>query len=488
MERQLLEAYPVLSETNLSVLFAVDDLVYKVKRPLAFAFVDQRTLADRQRLCIDELALNRRFSPDVYLRVVDIVDDGQVVDCAVVMRRMPSERSLARLVRAGSAVKPCLRAVARQMARHHAIADRSDDVSAAGTKAAVSELWRLSIDEMRDLVPAVHDSSVLDEIAERSARYLAGRQPLFDQRIARGHIVDGHGDLLADDIYCLDDGPRLLDCLDFAEQFRFGDVLLDIAFLAMDLERLGRTKLASAFIDTYVEMTDEHHPASLVDHYVAYRAVVRAKVLGYRARDGVEEAAGEAGRLLALAADHLALGEVRLVVIGGLPGTGKTTLAETLSSRRGWTVLSTDAVRRELTGRPQGQLAFGEGTHDPRTNAATYRTLFERARTALGLGERVILDGSFADARWRSEARDLAAAEHALPTELRCVAPSAVAAARLLARAHSHGATSAVVLSDATPAIAAEMARRFAPWPAATTIDTAATAGEVLAAAMAALG
>ena len=179
---------------------------------------------------------------------------------------------------------------------------------------------------------------------------------------------------------------------------------------------------------------------------------------------------------------------MRLVVIGGLPGTGKTTLAETLSKRRGWTVLSTDAVRRELTGRPQGELAFGEGTHDPRTTAATYRTLFERARTALGLGERVILDGSFADARWRTEARDVAEAQKALLTELRCAAPSALAAERLVARVRSHGATSAVVLSDATPAIAAEMARRFAPWPAATTIDTAATADEVLAATMAALG
>jgi uncharacterized protein len=488
MERQLLEAYPVLSETNLSVLFAVDDLVYKTKRPRAFAFVDQRTLADRQRLCIDEVALNRRFSPDVYLRVVDIVDDGHVVDCAVVMQRMPSERSLARLVRAGEAVEPCVRAVARQMARHHAAADRSDEINAAGTNAAVSELWRLSVDEMRDLVPAVLDGSVLDEIAERSARYLAGRRPLFDERIACGHIVDGHGDLLADDIYCLDDGPRLLDCLEFADKFRLGDVLLDIAFLAMDLERLGRTDIAEAFIDAYGEMTDEHHPKSLVDHYVAYRALVRAKVLGYRARSGVVGAADEANQLLALAADHLALGEVRLVVIGGLPGTGKTTLAETLSRRRGWAVLSTDAVRRELVDRPTSEQAFGEGTHDPGTNVATYRTLFERARTALGLGERVILDGSFADRRWRREARDLADENHAVLTELRCVTPSAVAASRLLARAGTQSTSGAVVLSDATPTIAAEMAQRFAPWPAAIIIDTAAEVDEVLAATMAALG
>jgi len=490
IERDVLQSHAVLAETNLAVLFAVGDLVYKVKRPLAFAFVDQRTLADRQRLCRDELMLNRRFSPDVYVGVVDVVDDGRVVDSAVVMQRMPSERSLTRLVRAGAPVASCVRAIARNIARYHAIADRSDEISAAGSLAAMSELWQLSLTEIRELAPPVLDRSVLDEIAERSARYLAGRQPLFDRRVALGLIVDGHGDLLADDIYCLDDGPRLLDCLEFDSRFRCGDVLLDVAFLAMDLERLGRADLGAAFIDAYVELSDEHHPTSLVDHYIAYRALVRAKVLGYRALGGVGDAAAEANRLLALAADHLALGEVRLVVVGGLPATGKTTLAEQLSRRKGWTVLSTDAVRRELTGAPATEQPFGEGTHDADTNAATYGRLLERARVALGQGERVILDGSFADRRWRAEARDVADAGQAMLTELCCIAPRALAVDRLVARsrARTDDATRATVLSDATPAIAEEMARRFAPWPSATTIDTSATVDDALVAMLAALG
>src|SRR5213079_1977590 len=115
---------------------------------------------------------------------------------------------------------------------------------------------------------------VIDEAEELACRFLAGRGPLFDARIRDGRIVDGHGDLLANDIFCLDDGPRILDCLEFDDRLRFGDVLLDIGFLAMDLERLGRLDLARAFLAAYREASAETHPRSLEHHYIAYRALV----------------------------------------------------------------------------------------------------------------------------------------------------------------------------------------------------------------------
>jgi uncharacterized protein len=483
MERHDLELCPVIAETHISVLRLAGDKIYKTKRPLTFPFVDQKSLTDRQRLCHQEFALNRRFSPDVYLGVEDITDDGEIVDAAVVMKRMRAERSLTRLLEAGVDVKECVKDVARQMAIYHQTAPRSAHISEAGTFRAVQELWRLSLHEIEAFVPSVLDPLVFTEVSARSAQYLAGRQDLFDFRVGLGLIVDGHGDLLADDIYCLEDGPRLLDCLEFDERFRFGDVLLDLAFLVMDLKRLGHAHLANTFVDEYVDLAGEHHPTSLIHHYIAYRALVRCKVQCYRAQSGVEGASQQANLLLALAANSLSLAEVRLIVIGGLPGTGKTTVAEMMSAHCSWTVLSSDAIRREIAGVPSGDQAYGEGSHDPAVTTRTYETLLRRAKAALSLGESVILDASFADETWRAGARKLANQTRAVPVELCCVAPAALTNERI-SRRRQHAAPHQTLLSDATPAIAATMAEHFSSWPTAAVLDTTGSKPATLAKAL----
>jgi hypothetical protein len=228
---------------------------------------------------------------------------------------------------------------------------------------------------------------VADAVERLAHRYLDGRSRLFERRIAEGHIRDGHGDLLADDVFCLDDGPRILDCLEFDDRLRYGDVLLDVAFLAMDLECLGAPDLARRFLDWYTEFSGRPFPASLASHYVAYRAHVRAKVACLRHDQGVEDAADEARCLLDLAHRHLEEAAVRLVLVGGLPGTGKSTLARGLADARGWAVLRSDEVRKELTGLPAAvpaSSAWGEGLYRPEMTAATYAELLRRASAALG--------------------------------------------------------------------------------------------------------
>ncbi len=168
---------------------------------------------------------------------------------------------------------------------------------------------------------------MVTEIGLLARRFLAGREPLFDRRVAGGRIIDGHGDLLADDIYCLADGPRVLDCLDFDDRLRWLDGLDDAAFLAMDLERLGAPDLARHFTDWYAEYSGDPAPASLRHHYVAYRALVRAKIARIRAAQDEPAAGCEAQQLADIALRHLRAGAVTLVLVGGLPGTGKSTLA-----------------------------------------------------------------------------------------------------------------------------------------------------------------
>jgi predicted kinase len=296
-------------------------------------------------------------------------------------------------------------------------------------------------------------------------RYLDGRGALFERRIADGHVRDGHGDLQADDIFLLDDGPRVLDCLEFSDELRRGDVLNDVAFLAMDLERLGHAELAARFLDWHREFTADTWPASIADHYIAYRAHVRAKVTAIRFEQGDDGAKTTAALLLELAATHLERARVRLVLVGGLPGTGKSALSDALAARLPFTVLRTDEVRGGA--RSEEPAAFGEGRYRADAIASTYEQLLGRARALLELGESVVLDASWSIAVLRSQARELARATTSDLVELRCDAAATVARARMNAR-RDRG----VDASEATPAIAEEMAARFEAWPEAATIDT----------------
>ncbi len=250
-----------VAETHVSVLVFAGNRAYKLKKPVALGFLDFSTRQAREAACRREVEPNRRLAPDVYLGVADVSGpDGNPCDYLVVMRRMPAGRRLAALVRA-----------------------------------------------MAPLVGPVLEP----ELASRAGlarRYLAGRGALLEHRAASGMVRDGHGDLLAEDIFLLDDGPRVLDCIEFDDRLRYGDVLADVAFLAMDLERLGAPRLAAQFLDCYREFSGHPHPASLMEHYVAYRAHVRAKVACLRHQQGDGAAAGEAAALLSLAVRHLERG------------------------------------------------------------------------------------------------------------------------------------------------------------------------------------
>jgi aminoglycoside phosphotransferase family enzyme/predicted kinase len=471
-------------ETHVSSVAFDGDLVHKRKKPVHFAFVDLSTPERREQMCRREVDLNRRFSPDVYLGVEDVVDDaGRVVDHAVLMRRMPADRRLATLVQEHRDVSGCLRAVARAIAACHARAATSENISSVATPQALHDLWDGNLREIAPFVPHPLEPTIVTHIGVLAHQYLSGRVALLAERIARGRIVDGHGDLLADDIFCLDDGPRILDGLEFDDRLRWGDVLYDVGFLAMDLEHLGRLDLARDLLDWYREYSAETHPPSLEDHYVAYRAMVRAKISCLRGGAGD---AVEARAYLAQCQRHLLAGRVQLVVIGGLPGTGKTALAHALGDELGWPVLRSDETRKELAGLDPLEHAsapYGEGIYSPAVTEATYNALFSQARRLLLRGESVIVDASFSKARWRDAASSVAADTAADLTELRCLLPADVAAVRLAQRQATGGDA-----SDATASIAAEMAHAFDSWPSAASVGTLPPVEDVIPAVLDRIG
>ena len=462
------QPYADIAQTHSAVIFFAGDRAYKLKKPVNLGFLDFSTAAARAAACARETELNRRYAPDVYLGVAEVRDPaGQPCDHLVVMRRMPAGRRLSALVRAGDPVTGPLRQVARVLAAQHASAPRSPQIDAAGSRDALRRRWDDNLEQAMSVRDRLLDTQDIAETGELARQFLAGRQPLFDSRISGGHVVDGHGDLLADDIYCLDDGPRILDCLEFDDRLRWLDGLDDAAFLAMDLERLGAAELARRFADWYAEYSGDPAPASLRHHYVAYRAFVRAKVSCIQARQGDAGAAGQARQLAEITLRHLRAGAVTLVLIGGLPGTGKSALAGAVADRLGFCVLSSDRVRKELAGAPPrrgGALPYGTGIYSAAWTERCYAELLRRAAVLLASGESVIIDASWTSAQQRAAAAAVAGDASARLVQLCCTASPELARQRMATRPDG--------LSDADAAIARHMAAAMAPWPAATVIDT----------------
>ncbi|MFF7795670.1 AAA family ATPase [Streptomyces sp. NPDC007991] len=472
-----------MCETHTAIVFFAGDRAYKLKKPVDLGFLDYTTVAARRAACEREVALNRRFAPDVYLGLGEIRSpDAETPEPLVVMRRMPAGRRLSRLVREAAAVDDVLRAVARHLATWHAEAPHGRDIDEQGTRDALSSRWEASFAQVRALADDGHVPDGMAEVEQLVRRYLAGRKRLFDSRVAQGRVVDGHGDLLAEDIFCLDDGPRILDCLEFDDHLRYVDGLDDAAFLAMDLEELGAPQAAAYFLAQYSEYSGDPAPPSLWHHYVAYRAFVRAKVSLIQARQGAPGAETASRRLVSTTLRHLRTSAVGLTLVGGLPGSGKSTLSGALADRLGVTLLSSDRLRKELAGIPPEQsaaAAYGEGLYTPQSTAQTYATLLDRAAALLSSGESVVLDATWSDAAQREAALRMAERTSTDLLALHCHVPGDVSAARLSTRTPG--------TSDAGLDVAAAMAATEPPWPEAVAVDTSGPLESAVAQALAAV-
>lgn len=460
------------AETHLSWLVLLGDRVLKAKKPVRTEFIDLTSREAREHNAQCEVLLNRRLSPDVYLGVAHLSGADGIDEPVVVMRRMPEDRRLALLAARGDRLDEQVERLARLVADFHRTVPV---VPGAGSTEVVAGLWEAGGEQL-----VRHGRELLDEddiraLVARATRYVRGRPTLFDGRADR--VRDGHGDLLADDVFLLDDGPRVLDCLEFDPALRAGDVLADVAFLAMDLERLGRRDLGELLLREHRAALDDDWPPSLADHWIAYRAFVRAKVACLRAEQSDPDSVALARDHLDLARRRMGSAAGRLVLVGGSPGTGKTTLAQALCSATGWELLRSDVVRKELAGLDETTSAaatLDSGLYAPEHSRRTLDELLSRARALLSQGRSVVLDATWAAVPWRAAAEALAVETGSELVCVRATVDDAVADTRLTARTAD--------ASDATPATAALLRRRFEDWPQALVVTTDRPADELGAA------
>lgn len=479
--------YVDVRETHTGVVVLAGERAYKAKKPVLTDFLDFRTARQREHACLREIELNSRLSPESYLGIAYLSDPaGGPAEPVVVMRRYRDDDRLASIVsrspdgsgESGESVRDVLDAIAGVLARFHERAERNPVISAQGEPGAIDRRWRENLSELNgyaEMTTLGISAESLARIQRLAAEFVAGRGALFERRIEEGCIVDGHADLLADDVFWVNGEAVLLDCLEFDDQLRYVDRIDDCAFLAMDLEFLGRKDLGDYFLERHAAHAADTAPPSLRHFYVAYRAVVRAKVDCVRASQAHPDAGMGAVRHLDIALRHLADGAVRLAIVGGNPGTGKSTLSHALAERVGAQVISTDDVRRQL--RHSGAITGSPGVLDaelyaPEHVATVYEAALSRARVFLRNGQSVILDGTWRDPVNRASARRLAVETHSALVELMCAVPIDTAIERIHTRRPGK--------SDATPRIAAALAAREHSWDTARRVDTSRGLGHSL--------
>jgi len=408
---------PKLLQTHISLVLLAGDYAYKIKKQVKFPFVDYSTLDQRLNFCRMEVGLNRRLAGNVYLGVVPITrrdgilymeGEGEAVEYAVKMRRLPDEGRLGNLLEKGSLPGDFWKKLTDRLARFYREGARGPEVSVwAGTE-AVEEDWKQIFEQAPGISSHILDPGVRDRLKELAMEGLRSRKRRIEVRAAEAR--DGHGDLRLEHIYFFpgkegEDQLSIIDCVEFNPRYRCCDPLADAAFLAMDLEAAGFQAESRIFKESFLR-GEGGEGENLLEFYVAYRHLVRGliRALQYRDKDqtpGERMAARDKARLHFLSA----LGKLEkpgqkpcLVMLCGLPGSGKSSLARLMEKEEGFRVISSDAVRKELAGLPLASKpgeGFRLGIYSLEWTEKTFTEMRKRAESSLLKGQKVLVDATF---------------------------------------------------------------------------------------------
>lgn len=458
-----------LIQTHISFVLLTGDYTYKIKKPVNFGFLDYSTLAKRQHFCTQELLMNQRTAPEIYLEVLPIIQTGGsfqlgsnlpainsaeiTVEYVLKMLQFPQDSLLLSLLERGLLTEQLMADLGREVANFHSTAISNSYIRRFGE---VSQI-RTAIDNnyliSEKYIGGPQTQTQYQETKDYTDAFFANNPELFNRRIANHKIRECHGDLHLGNIALWQDKILLFDCIEFNEQFRFVDVMYDVAFTVMDLESRGRRDLGNAFLNTYIEQTGDWEGLQLLPLYLSRQAYVRGKVTSLMLDDPAistaqkAEISQTAAHYYKLAWQYTKPHRGKLTLMSGLSGSGKSTAARYLARRTGAIHIRSDAVRKHLGGIPINERG-GQDLYSDEMTAQTYGRLLELGIILADRGWDVILDAKFDRQNLRTDAIDRAQS-HGLPLQIiYCTAPIEVLRERLQQRRGDIADATAELLSS----------------------------------------
>ncbi len=455
-----------LIETHISWVLLAGRYAYKIKKAVNLEFLDFTTLSARHFYCMEELRINRRMAPGLYLEVVAVggspaapaLDHEPAIEYAVKMRRFPAGKLLDKLLPRGLVTPQHMDVLAGTLAAFHRGLPPAPPNTRYGTPESIRAAASQNFDQLEALV--VGDAQLPSQLAavrQATEAEYAARKGDFAARRAHGFVRECHGDLHLGNVSLIRGQPVPFDGIEFSAELRWEDVMSETAFLAMDLMRHGQPALAFRFLNSYLEASGDYAGLSTLPFYLAYRAMVRAKIGAIRAsQPGLPKRAqmrefAACREYIALAGHCLEARKPALIITHGLPGSGKTTFAQAALERLGAIRIRSDVERKRLFGLdPLADSRGGADIYSQEATRRTYARLHELARIGLAAGFPVIVDAAFLRRDERDHFRRLAD-DMRVPFAIASLqAPDAVMQARI---AHRH--TQARDASEADGAVLA---------------------------------
>lgn len=419
-----------IKQTYISVICLTGTHAYKFKKPVDYGYLDYTTVEKRKFYCEEEVRLNRRFSPDLYLGVVKLAyerdtdtlaldGNGETIDYAVKMKEIPQKFIMTEIIRAGRLTAQNLREIIEALLPVYREAPRDEKTASCGRISAIRKKTDENFEQTQPMVGDMVSKEDVTVIRERTEQFYTDYAWLFETRVKKKRIVEGHGDLRPENIF-ITDKVLVFDCIEFNERFRCLDIAEDIAFLAMELDFLNQRRLSDQFVRAFALAADDIDLLKLMTFYKCYRAYVRGKVFGFSLNDETipleekKQARTNAIAYFQLARSYaenllnryMTFGRPLLIIMSGLPGEGKSYIAGALRKMFGAELIRTDEVRQELFGpsdHPDKHLRYSQQNRN-----RVYYELFRRVETCLGSGSSCILDATFGDKELRLRARNLA--------------------------------------------------------------------------------
>lgn len=430
-------------ETHISHVFFAGDLVYKIKKNVRYSFVDYSTLARRQFFLQQELLLNRRLAPSVYLGILPVSrdafgwqlgGDARPIEYALVMRRLPSRRMLDYLIDRRQVTAAMMDDLADLLFTFHNEAAATRRIRDRGHPARIRKVWENNLGDLAPFVGRAVDARTLAAVGAFGRGFLDEHFESMLERARAGRTREVHGDLHCEHVCFAPEGIQIFDCVEFSYNLRCLDVASEIAFLTMDLQARGAASHARRFLDRYLARAQDPEIVQLLPFYQCYRALVRGKVYALLFQDQAEQAS----RYFDLAYSYTwERCKPFVVIVAGLTGTGKSTLARALGRRLGAAVISSDLTRKRLAGdrARSGPAPYEHGIYTGAMTARAYRKIIDEAEKRLAAGEGVVLDATFQKAAHRRAVLEAAARRGASVALVYCHARASVTQKRLARRA-----------------------------------------------------